>query len=306
MAEANQVILSLQPWGVAGTSGWQNPKGDYDFEEAVYTTLLWLFGGDSAVLAPEARDHVLNVLLTEEGGAFRTTAPHTFGLVEETENHVLMTEGSRYLKNRWLSLHGMASPRFDNEANGMEAKMIARLGKMRTAGFHEFNSQPYIGYTILGLLNLEAFASDEVRAAARDDLDYMNWCYALGSYRLRSFPPFRRRYEYAGMTSLTGGYQTAFMDAWLSYAPQPLALPKLESGGLTHALIGACLPYRPPDAVVRLLFDKGAGYFVKLGHGAGSESGNLLRRASLSPERPAACTPGRTLHTRRPPHHAAG
>lgn len=263
----NAFILASKPWGVAGTSGWQNPKGDYDFAESVLTTILWLFGENADTLTPPAREHLLNVLLTEDGGDFRTTAPNTLGLFEETENHLLMTEGSRYLKNRWLRAHGNASPRFDNDANGMEQKLLDLIAAMRAAGFHEFNSQPYIGYTILGLLNLEAFASDRLRGAARDLLDAMNLNYALGSYRLHHFPPFRRRFEYANMTSLTTGYQTAYMTAWLSYAPSSLELPGLGKGGETHALIGACLPYRPPDAVVRLLFDKGAGYFVKIGHG---------------------------------------
>ena len=267
LAETNQHLLTLQPWGVSGTSGWQNPKGDYDFAESVLTTVLWKFGDDAATLFPAAREHLLNVLLTEGGGEFRTRAPRTLGLIEETENHILMTEGSRYLKNRWLRAHGNTSPRFDNDANGMEGKLLAFLAAMRAAGLHEFNSQPYVGYTLLGLLNLEAFASERLRAAARDVLDYMNGCYALGGYRLRHFPPFRRSPGYASMTALSAGYQTAYMTAWLSYAESPLALPELQRGGETHALIGACLPYRPPDAVVRLLFDKGAGYFVQLGHG---------------------------------------
>ena len=267
LTEDNAFILAAKPWGIAGSSGWQNPKGDYDFAEAVLTTVLWRFGEDPATLTPAAREHLLNVLLTEDGGGFCSTAPNSFGLVEETENHLLMTEGSRYLKNRWLRNHGNLSPRYDNDTNGMEEKLLALLDSMLSYGFHEFNSQPYIGYTMLGLLNLEAFASDRMRASARNLLDTMNWNYALGSYRLRHFPPFRRRYEYADMTSLTAGYQTAYMTAWLSYAPTSVELPGFQSGGETHAIIGACLPYRPPDAVVRLLADKGAGYFVKIGHG---------------------------------------
>ena len=267
LSETNDFILASKPWGESGTSGWQSPKGDYDFAEAVLTTVLWKFGEEPALLAPPARDHLLNVLLIEDGSDFRTTAPHTLGLVEETENHLLMTEGSRYLKNRWLRTHENLSPRYDNETNGMEEKLLALLASIRTSGFHEFNSQPYIGYTILGLLNLEAFASDKVRASSRDLLDTMNWNYALGSYRLRHFPPFRRSFGYAEMTSLTAGYQTSYMTAWLSYSPTPIQLPELQKGGDVHALIGACLPYRPPDAAVRLLFDKGTDYFVKIGHG---------------------------------------
>lgn len=267
LAATNAFILASKPWGTSGTSGWHNPKGDYDFSFAVLTAVLWLFGEDPATLTPAAREHLLHVLITEDGGEYRAMAPRTFGLIEETENHLLMTEGSRYLKNRWLRLHGDTSPRYDNDANGLEQKLLALLAAMRAAGFYEFNSQPYIGYTILGLLNLEAFASDPLRAAARDLLDYMNWTYALGSHRLRNFPSFRRRYEYANMTSLTGGYQTSYLTAWLSYAPMTLPLAKFPEVNSTHAIMGACLPYRPPDAVVRMLFDKGTGYFVRIGHG---------------------------------------
>jgi len=39
LAETNEYILAAKPWGMAGTSGWQNPRGDYDFAEAVLTTV---------------------------------------------------------------------------------------------------------------------------------------------------------------------------------------------------------------------------------------------------------------------------
>ena len=130
------------------------------------------------------------MLLTEDGDDFRSKAPRTLGIVNETENHILMTEGSRYLKNRWLQTHGNAAPRYDNAANGMEGKLPAVLAEMKATGLFEFNSQPYIGYTITALLNFEAFGAEPLRVAAREVLDTLNWSYALGSYRLRHFPPF--------------------------------------------------------------------------------------------------------------------
>ena len=269
LPESNAFLLGLQPHGQSGSRWWLHPQGDYDFTLTVLPTILWLYGEDESRLYPAAREHLLNVLLTEDGNAFRATVPRTLGLVRETENHLLMTEGSRYLKSRWLSSHGNTQPRFDNAANGMEERILALLKELRTAGLYEFNSQPYIGYTITALLNLEAFGSDPVRASTRDLLDQLNWHYALGSYRLRDFPPFRRRYEYADMTALDGGYQTTFMKAWLSFAPERFAAPKppeLRERCATHALMAISLPYRPPDAVVKLLFDKGNGYFARLGH----------------------------------------
>ncbi|WP_394767610.1 hypothetical protein, partial [Ferruginibacter sp.] len=81
---------------------------------------------------------------------------------------------------------------YDNIANGMEKKLFKLLHEMRNAGLYEFNSMPYTGYTITGLLNLEAFASEKIRKDARDVLDYMNYTYAIGSYQFKHYPPMRR------------------------------------------------------------------------------------------------------------------
>ena len=130
----------------------------------------------------------------------------------------------------------------------------------------EFNSLPYTGYTIAALLNLEAFASEKVKTAAREVLDYMNWTYALGSYQLKHYPPMRRRYEKAGITAITTDYHAIFMKSWLSFSPVEQFNKNIKDGEV-HALMGACLPYRPADKVVEMIFNKGDGYFVKLGHG---------------------------------------
>ena len=267
IAETNALILSLKPWGISGTSGWQNKKGDYDFEEAVLVTLLYHFANEPETLTPAARDHIVNVLLIDEGDGYRTTAPHTFGLFEETENHMLMTEGTRYLKNQWLRSHGNTNPIYNNETNGMEDHLLSLLNTMSSKGLFEFNSQPYIAYTILGLLNIEGYASPRLSLAARNVLDYMNFCYALGSYNLRRFPPFRRRYEYAHMTSLTASYHTTFIKTWLSFADPELNLPKIQAAATSHGEMAAATRYRLPDVTVDLILNKPKAYFVKLGHG---------------------------------------
>jgi len=263
---ANKILLSYKPWGVSGSSWALNKKGDYDFVLTPFTTILWFFGDRSDILFPDTKEYLLNVLLIEEGNNFRYAAPKTLGLVRETENHLLMTEGSRYLKNRWLMTHGNNDRRFNNELNGMEDKILSMLDEIAKAGLYEFNSNPYIGYTIRALLNLDAFASEKVKIKARNVLDYINFCYALGSYKLKHYPPMRRRYEKYILQGLTTGYQSVFMKAWLSYTGITGYNTDFD-GGEVHALIGACMPYRPPDKVVELLFNKHNGYFVRLGHG---------------------------------------
>ncbi len=264
--EVNTLIQKMTVRGVTGSHWALNPKGDYDFTLMPLTTILYLFDDKPDLLYPKTKDYLVNVLLTEKGDKYRRAVPKTLGLVADTENHILMTEGSRYLKNRWLMLHGNTNPNYDNVKNGMEAKILAYLERMKTRGLYEFNSIPYIGYTLAALLNLEGFASDKVRTEARNVLDYMNWTYALGSYQLRHYPPMRRRYEKSVIQELMTDYQSMFMKSWLSYAPIA-DFDTNTSHGEVHALVAACMPYRPADKVVDLIFNKGNGYFVKLGHG---------------------------------------
>ena len=264
--EVNNTLRKLTVWGNCGSSWPLNKKGDYDFTLTIFTTIFWMFGDQPELIYPETRDYLLGTLMTESGNKFSYTAPRTLGLVQETENHMLMTEGSRYLKNRWMMLHGNKDSYYDNVENGMESKLLSLLEEMKTSGLYEFNSLPYIGYTITALLNLEAFASEKVRTEARNVLDYMNWTYALGSYQLKHYPPMRRRYEKAGIQEIMTDYQSIFMKSWLSFSPATF-FDKDIGGGEVHALMGACMPYRPADKVVEKIFDKSEGYFIKMGHG---------------------------------------
>ena len=266
VAEVNQIIRKLTVWGNCGSSWPLNPKGDYDFSLTILTTILWKFGDQPDIIYPETKRYLLDVLLSEAGGNFSYTVPKTLGLVMETENHMLMTEGSRYLKNRWIRLHGNENPYCDNAQNGMEEKLLSLLGEMKRNGLYEFNSIPYLGYTITALLNLEAFASEKVSNEARNVLDYLNWSYALNSYHLKHYPPMRRRYDKAGIKELTSNYHSAFMKAWLSFSAVR-DFGQTIGTGKEHMLMAACMPYRPADKVVEMLFDKKEGYFICQGHG---------------------------------------
>lgn len=262
----NAYLQAQVPWGRSGSTWELHPEGDYDFTLAALTAILYLYGEDETRLTPETREHLLDVLLVEEGSDPRISVPRTLGLVRDTENHLLMTEGARYLKNRWLALHGSTDPRHDNDANGMERWMLTLLGELQTAGLYEFNSIPYMGYTLTALMNLEAFGSGEVSAAACEILDRETWSYALGSLSFRRYAPFRRQIKKAGLTSLEADYQTSLVRTWMNLYPGDVQVPEVTTG-LHHALWGALLPYRPSDEAARWILAKPESYHVRIGHG---------------------------------------
>lgn len=267
LEEANAYLQAAQPWGSVGSTWGLHSTGDYDFTLAGLVPILFEFGDDPAVLDPKTVDHLVEVLMTEEGGQPKLTVPRTLGAVQDTENHLLMTEGSRYLKNRWLFLHGSPEQTHDNVANGLESWLLKHLEELNEAGLHEFNSIPYEGYTLTALLNLEAFASEEVRAAARRLLDRLNWEYAVGSLSLRQFAPFRRQPRHAGDTALGADYQTALMKTWLSLLPDSQPDTRVEGGGLHHALWACWSPYRLPDETAQWAIEKPRDYLISIGHG---------------------------------------
>lgn len=267
--EVNRIIQSLKPWGTSGSAWLLNPDGGYNFALTPLTSILFLFDDKPEILYPETKKHLLEVLLTEEGGGFTDAVPNLLGRVKDSENHVLMAQGSKYLKNHYLWSHGNRDPKYNNLTNGMEEGILNLLQEHKEQGLYEFNSMPYSAYAITPLLNLEAFGSEEVRKSAREVLDYICFTYALGSYNLNYYPPFRRRLDRHKITSLSKHYETVFMKSWLSFHPEMRYNTSVKTG-LKHALMAVALPYRPADKVIDLLFNKSQGYFVKLGHGVKS------------------------------------
>jgi hypothetical protein len=266
--EVNRYIQQQKPAGISGSRWLLNPKGDYDFAQMALMPIIYLFDKKPDILYPETLTHLLDVLIIEDGGGFNLKVPKTLGMVEDTENHILMTEGTRYLKNQWLRNNGNAAKKFDNKANGLEQKLAAYLEEMYRYGVYEFNSDPYIGYTLCALLNLEAFAEEPIKRLSRRILDRMNWQYALGSFNLSRHPPIRRQYEKHANTSIDKDYHSAVMKTWLSFYTDSLNLNIRRGDHI--ALWAAIMPYRPSDEVINWSVNKPTPYFVQMGHGANS------------------------------------
>lgn len=267
--EVNAYLLQQQPWADSGSSWIMHPNGDYDFTLTILTGILWLFGDEPETLYPETREHLLDVLLTEEGTCRRVHVPMTFGLVKETENHILMTQGSCYLKNRWLCEHGETSPKYNNVKNGMEDMVLDYLGEIESGGLYEFNSIPYLAYTMTALLNLEAFGSEKVRFLSKRILDRLNWQYAVGSLSRRRCVPFRRNIEKIN-SSLKANYQNILITVWMSLKPNSELEADSDIIRSSHALWPALMPYRLSDKTAEWIENKPTDYFIRIGHGPNS------------------------------------
>jgi hypothetical protein len=268
--DVNQSIRSTKPWKGSGSTWVLRPSGNYDFTEVDLVALLYLFRDQLDKLYPDTAKHIVDTLLVENGSTPRPMVPGSLGLVLETENHVLMTEGARYLKNQWYFERGapdqLGNPIYDNDRNGLGAWLLNYLRGIQDAGFYEFNSIPYLSYAMRAVLNLEAFPSnDEITATARYILDKANFQYALGSLDLRRCAPFRRQPERAGLTDLQADEHTPLMQVWTCGPADPL--PPEPRFRVREEILAETMPYRLPAAVRQWTLEKPEIYFVRFGHG---------------------------------------
>ena len=135
-------------------------------------------------------------------------------------------------------------------------------------GFYEFNSAPYLGYTYCALLNLNEFASGEVRSLAGKLLDRLNWQYAISSFKFKHFPPNRRRFGKSFKKNIDSDYHTVMLKVWASLYDESLSVDM--SRGQHHALWATFVSYKPADKVIEWVLNKPKPYFIKMGHGYNS------------------------------------
>jgi hypothetical protein len=262
----NEYLLKQKATGTGGSRWLLNPKGGYDFNAMAFTPLLFLFDDKPELLYPGTKKHLAENILTIEGAGFSRNVPYL--PLQDSENHVLMTESSRYLKNQWLWKNGNNSPEYDNRNNGVEAGLKEYLEEIVTNGVYEFNSDPYLGYTYSSLLNLNAFATGGVKDLATKILDMINWQYALNSYKFKHFPPYRRLFKDNFSKEIVSDYHSVMLMVWAGFYNDSLKTDILQ--GKHVALWAAMLPYRPADKVMEWTLNKPNGYFIKMGHGYNS------------------------------------
>ena len=130
-----------------------------------------------------------------------------FGRIPETENHMLMIESSRYLKNQILieyyNSNGMVgdAAAFEKHQADLKGWLLERMQDVMEEEFDEYNSRPYQRYSLIALMNLYDYAQDPVmslREASQMVLDRQLAKFAVSSSEGRRFAPFRRQMDRLG------------------------------------------------------------------------------------------------------------
>jgi hypothetical protein len=262
--EVNAFLMTLKQWSDHGTTSGLHPSGDYDFTEITFCSLLYLFGDKPDLLYPETREHILTYLITNSGAKTSTRMPGFKWLMRETENHILMGEVSRYLKNQWLHEHGDTSFVYDNHRNGIEKWMLNHLDEKFRGGFYEFNSDPYAGYSMQALLTLFSFThSDTVRHAVNKLLNEVMYEYSLSSINESRYTVFRRQFHRAGEPTFDGDPVSSIVRVLVSRKTGE----KFNVRAKQHGLITLLLHYRLNGTLASLLTSTKKNYFALLGHG---------------------------------------
>jgi len=217
--------------GVDGSFSLGVSEGNYDMSQMHLLPMAYLY---YAELSPEAREHLITVLL-QGGRIHRPNLDDTFtsghapndwdraGYVSplgahkdlgETENHILMIATARYLTNQLLFQRDHDASH-DNRRNGGDdwssctSIVLSLLRNILRDDFSEYNAKPYQAETRWALLNLCSFAYDhEVRLGARMVLDYVSAHIAVSSNDLRRMVPFRRRNEDPYVAHDPSGFMT--------------------------------------------------------------------------------------------------
>jgi len=263
----NEAILKCRAWGTTGTSSQLNKKGDYDFSQIQWVNLLYYFKDKPEIVFPNTAQHIIDALIIDNGSKPTLKAPNIWGLIRETENHILMKETSRYLKNQWLyEQNGLV--KFNNAQNGMEAFLIKHLKTMYQTGFFEFNANPYISYTLEALHILHSYTNNqEIQDLSAQVISAEHWQYALGSYQLKKYSPFRRRMNRSSITSLYEDRHGVLIRAELAKANQAILDESSLSCCFDRTITTLLSDYQIPLQVKTMIEGKPRAYWAKIGHG---------------------------------------
>jgi len=224
--------------------------------------------------------------------------------IEETENHLLMMNTSKYLKNKLMLVElnnsgnkeGFQDLKEENEE--VREWLLERFEDIVEDDFVEYNSRPYGHWSMTGLLNIRDFsceislfpivmsnpavgsmacdADDRALVTAADALlDVHSSKAALGTLEVLRIIPFRRQvsqnHPYAtgrSLMELGGGadHMIAAMQFWTGITDHG------PSGRASHPSISAMAwhatsGYRPAEMILDVAFDRSTPYEQTITHG---------------------------------------
>ncbi|HKP96093.1 MAG TPA: hypothetical protein VJ385_10080 [Fibrobacteria bacterium] len=266
---------NIGPLGFIGTSlpvpGYD--QGDFDMSLLGCSSLLGLFRDDRLLLTDATLVHLIKNVMRTWGQTPKAYFDVVFVSVPETENHLFMTESSRYLTNQLIRENTRQLPELaalrdslvrsgvviDNGQGMLKRLLLKVMQQTMRKGFFEFNAQIYQRFTIHALDNLYSFAGDRAVAdGAGCLLDYLSTVFAFQSFDAVRYGPFRRSSEVYDDSSLIGNDAACSFFGLQSgaFAWEADARRGLWHSHVTHAsmaLFSAVLAYRVPDPILRFM-----------------------------------------------------
>jgi hypothetical protein len=204
---------STRPFALPGFSALSGPctrDGDYDFVTINLVQLLYIAKENSGSMSAEIfaliRDKLLTIFGRTIGTTIRTYCHFLRNItvvldVEDTENHVLQVEISRYLTNQLLLEIYPNASEFNNTLNGNKDWMLKHLATFLRTYFIEYNSRPYQLFTVKALSILHSYANEkEIVQVAEMILNVIGVYSSLQTNHLRRFVPFMRQTPYINKT----------------------------------------------------------------------------------------------------------
>jgi hypothetical protein len=239
--------------------------------------------------------------------------------IEETENHLMMINSSKYLKNQMII--DELTDEDDREIfrgynKDIREWLLDRFQKFVKDDFVEYNSRPYARLTIGSILNIHDFVNDDeeaLRTAAAAVLDLTATKMAMGSSQGRRIVPFRRlagtnaNFRYGDDAARPNPKHLFALDSGADHLIASLLLwagqaqhteNKLASiGAGSEMIFEATSRYHPHALILDIAIDKSRPYEQRIHHGgwehyssgpgwlltAGGTSTTFAQRALVAP-----------------------
>jgi hypothetical protein len=222
-----------------------------------------------------------------------------FGGIEETENHLLMQNSSKYLMNKILRADLQALGDDDGVEDYEEFNedihewFMERLQRIAREDFAEYNARPYGGLSITAILNVHDFACEfdcsdadrRLQTAAAAVLDLTAAKMAVGSNQSRRVIPFRRlahtntNHTIGKLKDDGSRYPIQFLSDLSSDADHMIGAMQFWSGQAFHGPAGlaardavmdmiwhATSTYRPDHRILDIAIDKSTPYTQNFRH----------------------------------------
>jgi hypothetical protein len=274
---------NIGPLGFVGTSipvpGYD--QGDFDMSLLNCASLLGLFEDDRTLLTDTTFLHLIKRVARVWGQRPKGHFEVGFVSMPETENHLFMTESTRFLINQMIagnrrglpalaalrdSLQG-AGVELDNGQGPLKRLLLRNMQQALRKGFFEFNAQIYQRFTLHALDNLYSFSRDPaVSEGAACLLDYLSAVFAFQSFGSVRYGPYRRSSEVYGDSSLIGNDAVCSFFALQSgaFGPSAAGFWRIRNSHAHMALFSAVLKYRVPAPILAYMQGRPAEYRAEI------------------------------------------